>query len=404
MKFSFNAVNQKGERYKGVRDSTNKFTLYDELKSEGDNLISAVSIDAKQPWYLSAISFFSKVPEIQKIIFAKNLGAMIEAGLPISKSLDVINRQLKNKYFKGAVSSIEEEMRGGKTLSESLSMYGNIFSNLFTSMVKAGEESGKLSDSLKIIGTQMEQSYNLKRKIKGAMIYPAIILSLTVIIGVLMMIFVIPSITATFTDLNVELPLATKILIYTSNLFKNDIFIILLAAAVLFAASYFFAKSKIGKNFFDFLFLKTPIVGELIKETNAARLSRTLSSLLSSGVPYAESIKITENIIENHYFKNLLKESRAKVEKGETVSSVFLSNEKLTPPFIGEMIAVGEETGRLPSMLLEVAEYYELSVEQKTKDMSTIIEPFLMIIIGVAVGFFAFSIIKPIYSLTSAIN
>ncbi len=403
MKFRFKAIKPNGERYKGVRDSTDKFSLYAELKSEGDTLISATELVNKKPWYFFFESFLRKVPEHQKIIFAKNIGAMIEAGLPLAKSLSVLERQINNKYFKSIIVSIEDDIRKGRTLSEATALHRDVFPNLFISMVKAGEESGTLSDSLKIVGEQMDAIYKLKKKIKGAMIYPGIILSLTILIGIVMLIYVVPSITATFESLRIDLPLSTKILIGASNFLKNNfpLFILIVVFACTFA--YLFYRSKFGKNFFDFIFLKTPAIGELVKETNSARIARTISSLLSSGVPFAESILITSEIVQNGRYKKLLDESRMKIEKGETISSVFLQNTNLCPIFVGEMMSVGEETGRLPSMLMEVALFYENSVEQKTKDMSTIIEPFLMILIGFFVGFFAFSIIKPIYSITSSI-
>lgn len=402
-KFKFKAIKINGEKYKGIRDSSDKFSLYAELKTEGDTLISAFEITNKKPWYSTLASFFKKVPEHQKVVFAKNLGSMIGAGLPLARGLSILEKQIKNKYFKSVIANLEDDIRKGKTLSEASSMYKDVFSNLFISMVKAGEESGTLSDSLKIVGNQMDAMYKLKKKIKGAMIYPGIIVSLTIAIGILMLVYVIPGITATFKDLHVDLPLSTRILIDSSEFLKNNIFLFLLFLLILFFISYFFALSKTGKRFFDFLVLKIPVIKELVKETNSARISRTISSLLTSGVPFAESLLITSEIIENHYFRDLLTESRVKIEKGETISSVFLANTKLSPVFVGEMMNVGEETGRLPAMLMEVAEFYENSVEQKTKDMSTIIEPVLMIIIGVAVGFFAFSMIKPIYSITESI-
>ncbi len=402
-KFKFKAINIKGEKYKGVRDSADKFSLYNELKSEGDALISAIEINNKKPWYFSATAMFRTVPEHQKIIFAKNLGSMIEAGLPLARGLSILQKQIKNPYFKSVITFLEDQIRKGKTLSEASSMHRDVFSNLFISMVRAGEESGTLSETLKIVGNQMDAMYKLKKKIKGAMIYPGIIISLTILIGILMLIYVVPGITATFKDLKVELPFATKLLINTSEFLKNNILLFILFVIIAFFLFYIFKRSKTGKNFFDFVVLKIPVIKDLVKETNSARICRTISSLLTSGVPFAEAILITSEIIENHYFKNLLNESRIKIEKGETISSVFLGNSKLSPIFVGEMMNVGEETGRLPAMLMEVAEFYENSVDQKTKDMSTIIEPVLMIIIGVAVGFFAFSMIKPIYSITENI-
>lgn len=402
-RFKFKAIKKTGEKYTGVRESSDKFSLYAELKFDGDTLVSASEISHKAYWFTKIAVPFASVPEHQKIIFAKNLGTMIEAGLPLAKSLSILEKQIKNRRFKTIIASLEDEIRKGRTLSEASRMYSDVFPNLFTSMVKAGEESGKLSDSLKIVGSQMDGMYKLKKKIKGAMIYPAVIISVMLIIGVLMLVLVVPSITATFKDLNVELPLLTRILIGMSDFLKNNILISLASIVFIIILFYFVSLSKTGKRFFDFIILKMPVIGNLVRETNSARITRTISSLLSSGVPFAESILITGEVIQNSYFKDILTESRMKVEKGEPISSVFLQQTKYCPIFVGEMMSVGEETGRLPAMLMEVADFYENSVDQKTKDMSTIIEPFLMVIIGLAVGFFALAMVKPIYSIMDTI-
>ena len=401
MKFKFKAVKKDGTKYEGKRESTDKFSLYEELKSEGDTLISASEI--KKSKFEINLPFFGSVPELQKIIFARNLGLMINAGLPLAKGLDILQKQVSNKRLKEIIESLEGEIRKGNPLSDACAEYPDVFPKLFVSMVKAGEESGKLSESLQIIANQMDGSYKLKEKVKGAMIYPAVIISVMIIIGVLMLIYVVPGITATFKDLNVELPFFTKVLIGTSDFLKNNILLTLLGLIVVIAGISFFLRTKIGKRTYDFVALNLPVVGLIVKETNSARITRTISSLLSSGVPYAESISITRDVVQNSYFKDILTTAISTVEKGGTISSVFMQNTKLAPIFVAEMMVVGEETGRLPALLMEVAEFYEDSVDQKTKNMSTIIEPVLMVIIGVGVGFFALAMIKPIYSLMDSI-
>ncbi len=328
---------------------------------------------------------------------------MISAGLPLARCLSILEKQIKNTKFKNVILLMETDIKKGKTLSDSARNYPRIFSNLFVSIVRAGEESGKLAESLTIVGNQLESSYKLKKKVKGAMIYPSVILAVMIIIGVLMLIYVVPGITATFKDLNVKLPAMTNILIACSDFLKNNILLSLFIVIGLGIGYYLFSISKFGKRVIDNIVLSLPVVGNLSREVNSARISRTISSLLSSGVAFSEAIKITSDVVQNSYFKDLLNEARIQVEKGEPISAVFLKKEKLSPVFVGEMMNVGEETGRLPPMLLEVAIFYENSVDQKTKDMSTIVEPVLMVIIGLAVGFFALSMITPIYSLMDTI-
>lgn len=404
MKYKFDAIRKNGERYSGERDSADKFSLYAELKVEGDTLIGATAVDKKDNALFRNISvYLERVSEQQKIFFAKNLGAMLESGLALARALAVLEKQIENKAFKKLVYSMNDDIKRGETLSESSRRHPNVFSNLFVSMIKAGEESGNLAGSLKIVGEQMDSSYKLKKKIQGALIYPAVIMLLMVVIGVLMMIYVVPSLSATFKDLNVELPKITQIIVFVSDFLKGNILISLIIIAILVVFGYAFSLSKTGKKIFDFFSIKTPLISPIVKEVNSARTTRTLSSLLSSGVPFAEAILITSEVVQNRYFREILDEARIGVEKGEPMSKFFIKRRDLYPVFVGEMMAVGEETGNIAGMLMETAKFYENSVDQKTKDMSTVIEPFLMVIIGVAVGIFAFSMITPIYSIMDKI-
>jgi type IV pilus assembly protein PilC len=400
MRFKFKAIKKNGERYEGTQESQSKFTLYNELKEEGNMLVSAEELnkDRFQKYFYKIFPFFGNVSTAQKIAFAKNLSAMTKAGLSLSRALSVIENQSPNMHFKNLIEEINLEIKKGKTLSEALKKYPNVFSNLFISMAKAGEESGGLSDALANVALQMDKTYRLQKKVKGAMIYPGVIISVMIVVGILMFIFVVPGITATFKDLNTELPASTKFIIAMSDFLTGHwlLSIIILIAVVL--VTYFSLKTTVGGRFRDKIIIKLPLVGELIKEANSARVTRTLSSLLLAGVPVAQSIQITKGMVDNYYYRQVLEEATKVVEKGENISSVFTKNPTLYPTFVGEMMSVGEETGNMASMLLEVAIFYENDVEERTKDLSTIIEPVLMVIIGAAVGFFALSMVTPIYS------
>lgn len=229
MRFKFKAVKSNGERYEGTLESQSKFSLYNELKAEGSLLISAEEVGkAKwQNYFFTLFGFLSGVSTAQKITFAKNLSAMTKAGLSLSRALSVIERQTKNR-FKSIVEGINLEIKRGKTLSEALKNYPNIFSNLFISMAKAGEESGGLSGALASVAIQMEKTFNLQKKIRGAMIYPAVIIVVMIVVGILLFIFVVPGITATFKDLNSTLPGSTKFIIALSDLLTGHWFLALL--------------------------------------------------------------------------------------------------------------------------------------------------------------------------------
>jgi type IV pilus assembly protein PilC len=400
MHFKFKAIRKNGERYEGTIEAQNKFSLYNDLKSEGSMLVSAEEVpeDRFQKFIYKNFAFLGRVSTEQKINFAKNLSAMTKAGLSLSRALSVIERQSKSGRFKVIVEGINNEIKSGKTLSESLKKFPNVFSNLFVSMTKAGEESGSLSEALGNIALQMDKTYKLQKKVKGAMIYPAVIIAVMVIVGILMFIFVVPGITETFKELNTELPFTTQIIISISDFLSANWLLSIFGLIVIVFGFYFGAKTSVGKNIIDNIVVRLPLIGELVQEANAARVARTLSSLLTAGVPVAESINIAKDIVGNHLYRGVLEEAYAVVQKGENISAVFMRNTKYYPSFVAEMMSVGEETGNMSAMLSEVAIFYENDVEERTKDLSTIIEPVLMVIIGAAVGFFALSMVTPIYS------
>ncbi len=405
--FNFKATNSSGEVYEGTREAPDKFALYRDLRKEGSVVLETSDQSAKKSFF--SFSFLKKgigggsIKLNDKIVFARNMSSMLEAGLALSRILSVMERQSKNQRLKAVLVEINEQVKAGKTLSEALKDFPKIFPPIFISMTRAGEESGSLAESLKVLASQMEKTYLLQKRIRGALIYPGVILSLMVVIGVLMLIFVVPTLTATFNEVHVALPLSTRIVIGLSDFFRFHIILALVVLAAVGTGFTLMIKTKRGKRTFDYLVLRIPVIGVLVKESNAARTARTLSSLLTSGVDFVIAMEITMDVMQNVYYKQVLSEAREIIQKGDPISQVFTKYEKLYPAFVGEMLSVGEETGKTAQMLLGVAVFYEDEVDQKTKDMSTIIEPVLMIIIGLAVGFFAISIISPTYSLVNSV-
>jgi type II secretory pathway component PulF len=328
---------------------------------------------------------------------------MISAGLALSRALSVQERQAHNKKFKAIIKSLNTEINKGHSLSEALALYPKVFSSIFVSMVKAGEESGGLSEALRVVSIQIENSYRLTKKIQGAMIYPSVIVMVILVVGIIMFVFVLPGLTNTFKEMNVPLPFATRFIIGASDFMTNNYIWVFTLLIGLFVGFYLFLRTKIGKRYFEIFSLRLPVVGTLVKETNTARTTRTLASLISAGVPIAEALKITRDVLQNSFYKNIINEAIENISKGVPVSNVFSMKTKYYPIFVGEMMSVGEETGKLPEMLMNVATYYEGEVDQKTKDMSTIIEPVLVVGIGAAVAFFALAMIQPMYSLVDVI-
>ncbi len=399
-KYKVHIVSNDGASREEVLDATDRATLYAEIKARGETLTLAEEVtDEKKGGLNMNINLFNKVKLHDKITFTKSLGAMIEAGLSMSRALAVIEKQTKQKKFKEIIADLGKEISQGKTLSDGMKKYEDTFTPLMISMVKAGEESGSLAQSLRVVSIQMESSYQLTRKIKGAMMYPLIIICAMIVIGLLMLTFVVPILAATFKEMNADLPTSTKMIIAVSEFLKNHYIIALGIIIAAIALVYSFLVSKKGRRFSDYVVLKLPVISGIAKQINSARTTRTMSSLLSAGVDVVIATHITMDVVQNSYYKEVLALVEQKIQKGEPIAHVFNDREDLYPSFVGEMISVGEETGQLAQMLLGVAVYYEAEIDQKTKDMSAIIEPLLMVIIGLVVGLFAVSIISPIYSL-----
>lgn len=400
--FSYKAKKSTGEVYESEKEAMDKFVVFRDVKAEGGEVISIKEIKPKTKSHFS-FSFSKKIKSHDIIIFARNLGSMLQAGLSISRAITVMERQSNNSNIKRVLNTLNKEISEGKTFSDALRIFPETFSQLFVSMVKAGEESGTLASSLQTIATQLEKTYTLQKKIKGAMMYPSVILGVMCAIAVLMLTYIVPTLTKTFVDLNVKLPWTTQLVVQVSDALRFHGFGMLVGFAVVFFMMRLWLKNKHGKYIAHLLITKVPVIGELVKEVNTARTARTMSSLLTSGVDVIESVKITSEVLQNVHYKEILFKAEENIKKGAPMSDIFLNNTKFYPIFIGEMISVGEETGKVGEMLLGVATYYEDDVEQKTKDMSTIIEPFLMVFIGAAVGFFALAMISPMYSLVNVI-
>lgn len=385
-------------------EAESRFAVYAQIEKEGGMVASLEEGGGGMhlpKW--TQLQIGSGIKTEEQITLTKNLSAMLSAGLTLSRALSVIGRQSKNKYLKRVVETLETGVKAGSAFHETLGQYPHIFSPLFIAMTKAGEESGTLADALKVVAKQMDRSFTLTKKVKGAMIYPSIIVAAIIIIGILMLIFVVPTLSSTFASLGSELPLATRVIIGMSQFVTHNVILVILFLVLAVAGGSFFIRSKRGSNLILEASLLMPGIGELVRETYGARAARTLSSLLASGVEMLTAIRIAGEVVGDNVFGRVLVEAETRVKKGEALSASFIEHPKLFPPFVSDMISVGEETGKVAEMLGQVAEYYETDVEDRTKDLSTIIEPLLMLFIGLFVGVFAMAMIAPIYSLSSKI-
>jgi len=403
-KYFYTAQSLRGEKKSGTLEAKDEHQLARILRQQGYVLVSA-SLEEEKPKRRLEISlpFLGGVSLVEKLMFTRNLQIMIAAGTPLPRALKILASQSKNRKFKNALLDVVEEIVKGKSFSDSLSKYPNIFPELFYSMVKVGEEAGTLEEVFKILIQQMEREHELKSKIKGAMIYPAAIISAMIGIGILMLIMVVPKLAETFEELGIELPATTKLVIAVGTFlakFWYSIPLIILVLAILFRM---ISKTQAGKKAMDNLFLKVPIISPIVRKTNSAYTVRTLSSLITSGVPIVRALEVTAGTLGNFYFKQAIADASEKVRKGGKLSEALRPYQNVYPLVVIQMIEVGEETGETSTILAKLAGFFEEEVGNATKNLAAVIEPALMLIIGAVVGFFAISMVQPMYSMMGAL-
>lgn len=346
------------------------------------------------------VPFLNHVSTKEKLIFIRNLSVMIKSGITLSQVLNTLSRQTENKAFKKILTDIAINVDKGNQFSEELKKYPGVFDELSVNMVKAGEVSGKLDENLNQIYIQIKKQHTLLTKIRNALIYPSVVLVAMVIIVVLMMIVVVPKITQIFEEANATLPMATVILIESSRMIREHGILMAIGLIIFLIAFIKFKKTKIGKKILHYFYIKTPILSGILRKIYLARFARTLSSLLRTDIQIIKSFDITAKVIGNYYYEKAILEIKKSLKKGQSINQVISNYPKLFPPMVQEMVSAGEQSGSLDKMLDDIANFYEEEVSNIMETLPTIIEPILIVILGIAVGWLAVAIIMPMYSLT----
>lgn len=399
MKYSYEARTKDGKVKSGTAEAKGNGSLSKKLSNIGLMFVSTEESKEKKGKKIEISKILKRVSTVDKMLFTRHLGVMLHAGLSFSRAATVLAEQTGNAYFREVLESVREDIQKGNQLADSLAKYPKVFDDLFVNMIRVGEMGGNLEEVLNILYLQLKKDHELTSRVKGAMTYPAVIIFAMVVIGILMMIFVVPSLLKIFTETGAELPASTKMIVFISDSLQNH-GLLMLAGFIVFVIAFFkIIKTKEGKRKFDFVLLKLPAIGKIISKINMARFSRTLSSMIASGVSIVKALDIISGTLGNTYYKDSIKDASIQVQKGIALSEIIGKYNKLYYPLMIHMIEVGEETGTLQETLKQVAEFYEDDVEQVTANLSSIIEPVLMLVIGGAVGFFAISMIQPMYSI-----
>lgn len=347
--------------------------------------------------------YIGGVTLVQKSMFARHLSIMLKSGLPITEALEIVIDSNTGK-FKKVIKDVLAAVRSGYSISSSLERYPKVFSKLFINAVRAGEISGTLEDSLENVANQLDKEKEIVSKIKGAMVYPIIILVASFLLGTLMTFFVLPKITPIFTSLKVNLPWSTKLLISFSTFVQESGLIFFGATIFTIIFLFWILRQKFVRPVTHWILLKMPLIGKVNRNTSIVRFTRSLGILLKSGLSIDEALKTTREMVNNQYYSNALTKISASIGKGSRLSEELIQYEKLFPVMGIKMIRVGEESGNLEETLEYLSKFYEIEVDNDIKTLSTFIEPALLLFIGLVVGFLAISIITPIYSITDGLK
>lgn len=406
MKAIYTAKGYSGEIKSGQVNVKDERELANQLRAEGFVLTSFNKLENADEKKMK-IKFLDRIfgiPLSEKMMFTRNLSVMIASGLALSKALKNLSLQTKNKKFIKVLATIQEDVQAGSPFSDGLARFPGIFNELFVNMVRVGETGGNLEEILVILANQLEKEHDLLRKVRGALVYPAVIVIAMLGIGVLMMIYVIPQITKIFTDMNVELPILTKFVIGLSILMVKYWLLTILTLVALAVVLKIFSVTVLGKKIGGFILINLPLIGGIVIKLNCARFCRIYSSLLKSGISVTKSLEILSRTLSNFYYQRILLKAVDGVQKGINLSKIIYEGKKIFPILVPQMIEVGEETGKTEEVLAKLADFYEEEVSQVTKNLSSVIEPILMLFIGSAVGVFAVSIIQPMYSVMENIK
>ncbi len=390
--------NNTGRKKSGLLVGLNETEITNRLRRLNLTLDSLLdvsnSFEAKLNFFLNPI----KVKDL--VIFSRQFAVMISANMPVVESLIILIDQTNNVTLKKLVADLAYDVDSGSLLSDAFARRPKVFSEFFVNIIKSGETSGKLDEVLTYLADEMEKSYDMSSKIKGAMIYPTFILVGLTGVGVVLMIYVIPNLTEVMVETGMELPLSTRIIIAVSNFMKNYILLIILALVALVFAIRHYINTKTGRYQLDYLKLKMPVFGKLFKYIYLMRFTRSLSTLLKGGVNISRSLEITSKVVGNVIYRDLIIETLDAINDGGPISSVMEASPDV-PKMVPQMISIGERTGKLDSVLDKVTEFYGRESDAMLANLSALMEPLIMVVMGVGVGIVVAAVLMPMYNMAS---
>lgn len=402
--FAYNVIAKDGRHLTGTLNAANRDEALKALRAQGNRPVTIKEAASKSKKF--SLLGGKKVKIHDLVVFTRELSTMISAGVPLPRGLGTLADQAENKYFKSVIVGVNHDVESGISLAEALAKYPNVFNDVYINMVRAGEAGGILDDILKRLATQVEKEASMRKKIRSAMAYPVVILAVTIIAFFGIMLFVLPKIGKIIKDLggpNAQLPIYSQMMLNTSSFIqKNIIFILILGIGGGWAFKRYIKTDKGRYNWHLFL-LRMPIFGKIIAKIAIARFARTFASLMTAGVSVLDSLEVTGKAVGNRVIQKELEEIAAKVRNGQPLGKQLIAA-TFFPPIVGQMMTVGEETGKIGEILIKVADFYDEEVDAVIDGLASIIEPLMIIVLGGLVGLIAASVMGPIASLSKNVG
>lgn len=402
MRLRYKAVSQDGKKIRGFVEAREIKDAAYYLRQR--NLIPIQISKEAEYEFLKKVPFVGKTKSKDLILFTRQLSSMLASGLTLIKSLEILKEQTGNKYLQETIGGILLDLEEGKTFSDSIAKYPDVFPPIYVSLVKAGESSGLLDKIFLRLASNLEKQHKLRNMVKGALMYPIIVITLMVIVMLILMVFVIPELSKLYDSLGVTLPFVTRVVVGISS-GVGKIWFLLVGLLVVFIYGFLrWKRSVAGKELYDKYILKFPLFGKIIRETILTEFSRTFGLLVGTGTLIVDALNQSAAVTGNSMYDKAIREISKRVEKGVPVGEAMSTYTSYFPPLLIQLVKVGEETGKMDENLLKASEYFEEEVSQAVKTLTTAMEPFIMIVLGIGVGFLVFSVITPIYSILNAVQ
>ncbi|MFA6393926.1 MAG: type II secretion system F family protein [Patescibacteria group bacterium] len=395
--FKYKALDREKRTIAGLVEAENIEFAEEILKDKG---FFIVYLSLESEGGAARLGFLNRVKLKEVVIFSRQFSVLISANVPLVQSLKILVEQTTNPKLKVIISQVADEVDAGSRLSDALAKRSSAFSDFYVSVIKSGETSGKLDEVLNYLADEMEKDFDMMSKIKGAMIYPAFVLSGLGVVGALMLTFIVPKLTDIMSESGGELPLATRILIGASDFMANYWWLLIAVIIGVVIGARLFIRTEQGRTIFDTIALRMPVFGKLLQRIYLVRFTRSMKTLIAGGVTIVKSLEISGDVVGNSIYKRLITDTIKEVEDGNSISAVFVKSKEI-PAMVSQMMSIGEKTGKLDVILSRVTDFYGREIENIVANLMTLMEPIIMVVMGVGVGLMVAAIIMPMYNMAS---